>query len=245
MGATATVDAAETDYTYSGGLLYLSGDFTHVEGVERGGIARLLSGHVDANWNIAVNGPVSAIAVDGLGAVYLAGDFSPVNSVSVPSLARLKPDGAVDGAFHPPVGGARQLYALALDGGDLYVAGHFAANAGACQGQTLADYGYAIKVDAGTGTIDCDGLGGRLAIEAGWFNLLVDAGGPRHRRMEYRLHARDAAGRPVTLLGFKDVQDNVFHDPWADTSTLDLVVFLAVTGLGFGVLLTADRLIGG
>jgi hypothetical protein len=70
------------------------------------------------------------------------------------------------------------------------------------------------------GWVACDGLGGRLAIEHGWFNLLSDAGGPRHRHMDYRLHVRDAAGRPVTFVGFKDVHDDVFHDPWADTSTL-------------------------
>jgi hypothetical protein len=70
------------------------------------------------------------------------------------------------------------------------------------------------------GRVECDGLGGRLKIERGWFNLLTDAGGPRHRHMDYRLHARDAAGRPVTFVGFKDVHDDAFHDPWADTSTL-------------------------
>ncbi|MEA2384910.1 MAG: hypothetical protein QOH72_4881, partial [Solirubrobacteraceae bacterium] len=50
-----------------------------------------------------------------------------------------------------------------------------------------------------TGWVGCAGLGGRLAIEAGWFNLLTDAGGPRHRHMDYRLHLRDAAGRPITF----------------------------------------------
>ena len=49
-----------------------------------------------------------------------------------------------------------------------------------------------------TGWVRCDGLGGPLEITAGWFNLLVDAGGPRHRHMRYRLHARDATGRPIT-----------------------------------------------
>jgi hypothetical protein len=70
------------------------------------------------------------------------------------------------------------------------------------------------------GWAEVSGLGGRLEIEAGWFNLLVYAGGPRHRHMEYRLRLHDAAGRPVTFLGFKDVHDDRFHDPWADTSTL-------------------------
>ena len=75
-------------------------------------------------------------------------------------------------------------------------------------------------VAACRGWVECDGLGGRLEIERGWFNLLTDAGGPRHRHMDYRLHVRDAAGRPVTFVGFKDVHDDAFHDPWADTSTL-------------------------
>lgn len=68
-----------------------------------------------------------------------------------------------------------------------------------------------------TGWVRCDALGGRLAIERGWFNLLVDAGGPRHKHMRYRLHLRDGAGRPLTFTGFKDVHDDHFHDPWADT----------------------------
>jgi hypothetical protein len=71
-----------------------------------------------------------------------------------------------------------------------------------------------------TGHADISGLGGRLEIERGWFNLLVDAGGPRHRHMDYRLHLRDAAGRPVTFLGFKDVRDDRLDRPWGDTTTL-------------------------
>ena len=45
------------------------------------------------------------------------------------------------------------------------------------------------------GWVRCDGLGGRLEIERGWFNLLREVDGPRHRHMDYRLHLRDAAGR--------------------------------------------------
>ena len=71
-----------------------------------------------------------------------------------------------------------------------------------------------------TGFVDCDGLGGRMAIERGTFNLLVVAGGPRRRELRYRLFARDAAGRPVTLAGFKSVEDGWFRDQWVDTTTL-------------------------
>jgi hypothetical protein len=70
------------------------------------------------------------------------------------------------------------------------------------------------------GRVRCDGLGGRLEIERGWFNLLRDVDGPRHRHMDYRLHLRDRAGRPVTFAGFKDVLDERLGTPWSDTSTL-------------------------
>jgi hypothetical protein len=70
------------------------------------------------------------------------------------------------------------------------------------------------------GWVRCDGLGGRLEIERGWFNLLRDVEGPRHRHMDYRLHLRDGAGRPVTFVGFKDVLDKPLGTPWTDTSTL-------------------------
>ena len=61
-----------------------------------------------------------------------------------------------------------------------------------------------------SGWIDCDGLGERMAIAEGTFNLLVAADGPRRREMRYRLFAHDRAGRPVTLAGVKDVEDGWF-----------------------------------
>ena len=71
-----------------------------------------------------------------------------------------------------------------------------------------------------TGWIDCDGLGERMEIAEGSFNLLVAAGGARRREMRYRLFAHDRAGRPVTLAGFKEVEDGWFRDTWVDTTTL-------------------------
>jgi hypothetical protein len=71
-----------------------------------------------------------------------------------------------------------------------------------------------------TGTLDCDGLGGRMAIERGTFNLLPRAGAGRRREMRYRLFARDGEGRPVTLAGSKSVEDGWFRDTWVDTTTL-------------------------
>jgi hypothetical protein len=71
-----------------------------------------------------------------------------------------------------------------------------------------------------TGSLDCDALGGRMAIEQGTFNLLPEAGGPRRRELRYRLFARDRGGRPLTLAGYKSVEDGWFRDTWVDTTTL-------------------------
>jgi hypothetical protein len=71
-----------------------------------------------------------------------------------------------------------------------------------------------------TGFVDCDGLGGRMAIERGTFNLLPRAGGGRRRELRYRLFASDRAGRPVTLAGYKSVEDGWLRDTWVDTTTL-------------------------
>jgi cholesterol oxidase len=71
------------------------------------------------------------------------------------------------------------------------------------------------------GWVRCDALGGRLPVEGGHFNLFVDQDGDgRHKRMYYRLYFRDAAGHPLTLVGFKEVRDDPGLDVWSDTSTL-------------------------
>lgn len=71
------------------------------------------------------------------------------------------------------------------------------------------------------GYVDCDSLGGRLAVLRGVFNLFVDQDAdPRRKRMLYRLHFTDGADRPLTLAGFKVVEDDPGFDVWRDTTTL-------------------------
>ena len=71
------------------------------------------------------------------------------------------------------------------------------------------------------GYVECEELGGRLPVERGVFNLFVDQGGKRAvKRMLYRLHFSDADRRPLTLLGFKQVEDDPGFDLWQDTTTL-------------------------
>lgn len=72
---------------------------------------------------------------------------------------------------------------------------------------------------AAEGWIDCDALGGRLAVERGEFNLFV-ADAPRRRQMLYRLWFADGAGHRLTLRAHKMVDDDAGLDAWADTTTL-------------------------
>jgi cholesterol oxidase len=69
------------------------------------------------------------------------------------------------------------------------------------------------------GYLQCDALGGRLPVEQGWFNLFVDVG-PRTKHMLYRLWFRDGVGHPLTMTGFKLVEDDAGFDVWKDTTTL-------------------------
>jgi len=69
------------------------------------------------------------------------------------------------------------------------------------------------------GYLQCDALGGRLPVEKGVFNLFVDSG-PGVKRMLYRLWFRDAVGHPLTLTGYKLVENDAGFDLWKDTTTL-------------------------
>ncbi len=64
-----------------------------------------------------------------------------------------------------------------------------------------------------------DALGGRLPVEHGVFNLFVDTE-PGVKHMLYRLFFRDGAGHPLTMTGYKLVQDDAGFDVWRDTTTL-------------------------
>lgn len=77
----------------------------------------------------------------------------------------------------------------------------------------------ALRAEA-RGWVRSDGLGGRLAVERGVFNLFVDDGSPNAKRMLYRLWFRDGAGHPVTLTGHKLVHNDAGFDVWKDTTTL-------------------------
>ncbi len=73
-----------------------------------------------------------------------------------------------------------------------------------------------------TGHVQSDALGGELPVKQGWFNLFVDADedGEERKLMRYRLWIEDGEGHPITLNGFKEVQNDPGFDIWSDTTTL-------------------------
>ncbi|CAM5480424.1 hypothetical protein SNARM312S_03327 [Streptomyces narbonensis] len=70
------------------------------------------------------------------------------------------------------------------------------------------------------GEVVCQALGGRLPVERGSFQLFVERSDPQHLRMNYRLHFTDRAGHPLTLSGYKDVDEDSRRGVWQDTSVL-------------------------
>jgi cholesterol oxidase len=52
------------------------------------------------------------------------------------------------------------------------------------------------------------------------FNLLVDLDDPERKAMFYRLFFTNAQGDPLTLIGFKRIEDDPGPDEWEDTTTL-------------------------
>jgi len=69
------------------------------------------------------------------------------------------------------------------------------------------------------GYLRCDALGGQLPVERGVFNLFVDTE-PGVKRMLYRLWFRDGVGHPLTMTGFKLIENGAGFDIWGDTTTL-------------------------
>jgi predicted acylesterase/phospholipase RssA len=69
------------------------------------------------------------------------------------------------------------------------------------------------------GWVECAVLGGRQAIEDGWFNLFI-RGADGTREMRYRLFFRTADGQQLTLTGVKYLRDDPGFDAWKDATTL-------------------------
>ena len=106
------------------GKILVGGQFTTINGVTRGGIARLnANGSLDASFNpgTGVGGIVGGSRVDALalqpdGKILVGGFFTTFNGLARSWIARLNSDGTVDTSFNAATSGAVQSFALQPDG---------------------------------------------------------------------------------------------------------------------------------
>lgn len=120
------------------GRILIGGEFTTVDSVERSGVARLLEdGSLDASFapGAGVNGPVNALALQDSGRIVLGGNFTAINAVARGRVARLLPDGSLDGSFNPTVTANDAVHALGLQpDGKILLAGAFTQIGGMSMG---------------------------------------------------------------------------------------------------------------
>jgi len=107
------------------GRIIVAGGFSKVQGVNRNGLARLLSdGTLDATFDPNPDHPVNAIAIRPDGRILLGGLFTVIDGQARSYLAQLDTNGDLDPAFDPNLN--FYVYALALQAdGRLVLAGQF------------------------------------------------------------------------------------------------------------------------
>ena len=114
-----------------GANLYVAGDFTSYNGIQKNRIVRInANGVFDQSFAIGTGFDNSvqfiALAEDGSGNLYVGGAFTVYNGFTVNGLVRLKPDGSIDPTFVIGTGFDSTVYWIVpLANGDLYVGGAF------------------------------------------------------------------------------------------------------------------------
>lgn len=139
-GAHAEVRAAISDRA---GGWYIGGNFTHVGGVARAGLAHvLLGGEVDPTFapslEVAHGWSVTALALSG-GTLYVGGNFQSVSGEARHGLAAVNTsDGSLQSWNPAPTSGVVAVEALALSAGTLYVGGSFTEMGGEARSDLAA-----------------------------------------------------------------------------------------------------------
>src|SRR5258708_3345747 len=165
----------------------VAGAFTSIQGVPRGGIARLnTNGLLDTsflNGLAGANNFVWTVALQTDGNLLIGGFFSTVNGTSRKCIARLNPDGSLDNSFLNGEAGANgAVYAVALQtGGKVLIAGNFTSVNG-----TNRNYIARLNSDGSLDSSFLDGLdaaafciglqGDGKILVGGWFTSVNGVG---------------------------------------------------------------------
>ena len=123
QGANGTV---ETLSTQSDGSIIVGGQFSSINGTNRGRLARLSKdGLLDATFNPNADGFVLSASVHRDDKIMLGGDFFTIGGMSRPHVARLNGNGNVDQSFVPGVGANDTVNAVAFQPDGKPLAGGF------------------------------------------------------------------------------------------------------------------------
>ena len=114
--------------SYDGSAIYISGNFTTVNGVSQKYVAAVLStdGSLVSSFNPKTNSNALAIAYSSDGnKLFLGGNFSTVNTIPINNLAAVSTAGEININFNPNPNGSISSMLLSGDGSKLYLAGFF------------------------------------------------------------------------------------------------------------------------
>ncbi|PSR54891.1 hypothetical protein AHMF7605_15980 [Adhaeribacter arboris] len=111
------------------GKVLIAGDFVSVKGSPQRYFARInADGSLDPEFNAGsgADGVVNYLLQQPDGKIVLAGEFTTINNTSSQHIARLNPDGTIDGSFNPGTGADGKIVTLALfPDGSIAAAGSF------------------------------------------------------------------------------------------------------------------------
>jgi uncharacterized delta-60 repeat protein len=151
------------------GRLVIGGSFTNVDGANRNRVARLnVDGTLDLTFDpgAGADNPVSAVALHSdpahAGKIVLGGAFATFNGQSRPFVARINPDGTLDGGFNTGTGPDAKVNALALQmDGKVVIGGDF-TNVNGTVRQRLARLNADGSLDTAFGTNGLFGADGSV-----------------------------------------------------------------------------------
>lgn len=109
--------------------IYVGGEYSSIGGQSRTGLARI-SGHgtgaADAAWDPAVQGAVTAIAIEETGSILIGGEFTDAGRKPRANIARLFTSGAGDADAAWNASADERVFSISVDqAGDIYAGGLF------------------------------------------------------------------------------------------------------------------------